>query len=707
MKRRFSQIRRLFLTGFCILLLVGGIIGGDRGALAVQLPPGDYSSLKDRDIEQIKQLLIPSDDGYSPYARDFPQQVFWGDLHLHTVYSFDAASRETLLGPEDAYRFARGQEVKLETGQKVKLSRPLDFLAVTDHSDGLGAFEAFLEKTNKELLITCRKDYKKVKQWQIIFKGDNPEDKVDAWAEIQEEFGEGIAPECLSPTYEDLRTAWKEEIKAAEDYNDPGYFTALIGYEWTSLPDGNNLHRNVIFRDNGDKAQESTPYTAEESNDPEDLWNWMQDYEEKNDGHVLAIPHNGNLSNGLMFADTKFNNENPTEPGEPMTQDYAHRRQLWEPLYEVTQIKGTSETHTFLSPDDEFASFETAGWDNGNLNLTAPKTNDMYEHEYARSALKNGLEFEDEFGANPFKFGLIGSTDSHISLSATEENNYFGKSLYEVPSPDRATRIYKSNDQTGLQRLQWSSSASGYVGVWARENTREDLFDALKRREVYATTGPRILVRLFGGWNFTPDDVSRNPGDVGYDKGVPMGDDLDLSGAIEGKSPTFLVAALKDPIRGNLDRIQIIKGWLDANGESQEKVYDVVWSDADVRKRDANDKVPPVGSIVNSDITDPATDPGTVDTETAEWTNTIGAVELATVWTDPDFDPSKGAFYYARVLEIPTPRWTDYDKAFYGDEWCAQAQAEDPTACDDIPLTLQERAYTSPIWYSPIGMSLH
>ena len=704
MKRILSQTKRLF-AGLCTLLLVGSILFVSDSAEANQLPPGEYDSV-------VGEVVTPTSDyGYSPYAggRDFPQTVLWGDVHLHTVYSADAGAAGTRLTPEASYRFARGEEVKTELGQLVKLSRPLDFLAVTDHSDGLGSIQQLILGEPPEIL-----EDPTVARWHELING-SPEDQAQLQKEITEAFGTGEIPSVIyPPTEADFRTAWEAEVDFAEAYNDPGNFTAMIGYEWTSQPGNNNLHRNILFRDNGDKARLALPFTTVDINNPTvdtsnpaKLWDWMENYEATTEGDVLAIPHNGNLSNGLMFADTQYNDDNPLEEGDDLTADYAKRRQLWEPLYEVIQIKGTSETHPLLSPTDEFAGFETAGWDKGNM-VNDPKPEDqeelkeMYSHEYARAALKNGLYFEEELGTNPFKFGLVGSTDSHISLSAVEENNYFGKFPIETPSPERAT------DMTSVNRIGWQYVSSGYVGVWARENTRESIFDAMERREVYGTSGPRMVVRLFGGWDFTPDDVGRNPGDVGYAKGVPMGSDLapmpadsinDLSANPTMLSPTFLVAALKDPIRANLDRIQIVKGWLDANDKTHEKVYDVVWSDD--RLLDSDGKLPPVGSVVNPDITDAATDPGTVNTETAEWTNTIGAVELATVWTDPDFDASQRAFYYARVLEIPTPRWTDYDKAFFGDEWCAEAKAEDPTACDDIPLTLQERAYTSPIWYSP------
>ena len=689
MNRTFSQICKLLITGLCICLAIGNILFPSSSALAVSLlPPGEYEEIgKPLSTPEVDCRFDPNAECYSPYV-ERPEHVLWGDTHLHTVYSFDAGAAGTRLEPADAYEFALGNEVITDAGQPVKLSRPLDFLVVTDHSDGLGAFSQFLFTPPTD----CGADQEQVDTWHemIVAGGD---EAAQASSEIIAAFSQGILPLCVFPSVEEFQESWEKIIDAAEAYNAPGHFTAVIGYEWTSLLGGNNLHRNIIYRDNGDKAKQLIPFTTDQSTNPEDLWDWMQAYEDATGGDVLAIPHNGNLSNGLMFAEIDHN-------GNPLTSDYAQRRQLWEPIYEVTQIKGTSETHPEISPDDEFAFFEVAGWDLGNLDMSFGKPTDpearkaMFEHEYARPALKNGLKLEASLDANPFKFGLAGSTDSHIALSAVEENSYMGKFPNEAPSAERAIEDH------GIGRLGWHYGASGYMGVWATENTRKALFDAMERREVYGTTGPRIIVRFFGGWDFTDSDLDLDLDEVGYDKGVPMGSDM--TRMPEEKTPTFLVAALKDPLRGNLDRIQIIKGWLDADGNTQEKVYDVVWSDADLRQPDANGKLPPVGSIVNPDVTDPSNDTGTVNTDTAEWTNTIGEVELTQVWTDPDFDPTQRAFYYARVLEIPTPRWTDYDKAFYGDEWCS----EDPDACKDIPLTLQERVYTSPIWYSPAQVAI-
>jgi len=435
------------------------------------------------------------------------------------------------------------------------------------------------------------------------------------------------------------------------------------------MPGGNNLHRVVIFRDGADRVSRVLPMSQFDSTDPEELWKYLMVYEEKTGGRALGIPHNGNLSNGLMFAVE-------TRKGQRFDRAYAERRNRFEPLVEVTQPKGDGETHPLLTPTDEFAAFER--WDQGNVGGTAVKEPGMHQYEYARSALKLGLRLEQQLGVNPFKFGMIGSTDTHTALSTTEEENYFGKIASVEPNAHRfehpAIR-YPQNPKNTI--LAWQLQAAGLAAVWARENTRESIWDALERKEVYGTTGSRPTVRFFGGWSFEPQDAKvRRPATVGYRKGVPMGGDLPVpQGELAGRSPTFLVAAAKDPYNGNLDRIQIIKGWLDGKGELQEKVYDVAWSGE--RKPDPKTgKLPPVGN--------------TVDVANATWTNTIGSPELIAVWKDPAFDSGQRAFYYARVIEIPTPRWTAYDAKHFGIKMPPE-----------VTMITQERAYTSPIWYTP------
>lgn len=599
---------------------------------------------------------------YSPYAqRDYPTRPLFGETHLHTMASFDAGAFGARLTPRDAFRFGAGEEVVSSTGIPVRLSRPLDFVVVTDHSDNMGMFGDLL--AGKPNILSDPTG----KSWYDMIKGGKG---ADAAVAIIKAFSAGTFPKTLVylPGNPGYTGAWLDNIAASEEYNQPGRFTAFIGYEWTSNTGGNNLHRNVIFRDNGDKAKQVEPYVTMKpigSDNPRDLWKWMAAYEAKTGGRVLAIPHNGNLSNGRMFAlvDTLDN-------GKPLDSAYAQERARWERLYEVTQTKGTGEAHPFLSPNDEFANFEI--WDKGNLTLSEPKTNAMLEFEYARSALKNGLKLERQLGTNPFKFGMVGSSDAHTGLTAMEENNFMGKTVSQEPSAERISATF-IKDPSGRTIMDWEVGASGYAAVWAKENTRASIWDAMQRRETYATTGPRMAVRFFGGWNFTDADAkTREPARAGYSKGVPMGGDL--SRAPAGQAPSFLVAALKDPIGANLDRYQIVKGWMDASGKLHEKVYDVVWGGN--RKRGPDGKVPSVGS--------------TVDLRTATWTNTIGAPELIAVWRDPDFDPKQPAFYYGRVMEIPTPRWTAYDVVRFG-----------VTPPKGTRMTITERAYTSPIWYSP------
>jgi hypothetical protein len=597
--------------------------------------------------------------GYSPYAgRTYPTRVLWGDTHLHTANSLDAAVFGNTLGPEEAYRFARGEEVVSSTGQRVKLSRPLDFLVVADHAEGLGS-TIELRKGNPVLMSDPT-----LKRWHDMMASDKG---GEAAIELIRSVGAGTTPKKLfDPRL--TRSVWQTYTATAERYNEPGRFTALIGYEWTSNNSGNNLHRVVIFRDGKDKTDQIVPFSATDSEDPAMLWKFLDTYQDKVGGSVLAIPHNGNLSNGRMFSLVDFE-------GRGLTRAYAETRARLEPVYEVTQIKGDGEAHPFLSPNDEFAGYEI--WDKGNLDLTELKRPEMLQYEYARSGLKLGLKLEQELGVNPYKFGMIGSTDSHTSLATAEEENFFGKHSGAEPSATRAMHSFLRSADGKAEIMGWEMTASGYAAVWSSENTREAIFDALMRKEVYATTGPRMIVRFFGGWDFAPADArARNPAEVGYVKGVPMGGDL--TDAPSGKAPTFLVAALKDPIGGNLDRIQIVKGWQAANGELKETVYDVVWSDAAQRKRGPDGKLPAVGN--------------TVDIPKATWTNTIGDPELITEWTDPDFDARLRAFYYARVIEIPTPRWTAYDAKRFG----IQLPKE-------VPMTTQERAYTSPIWYTPKG----
>ncbi len=612
--------------------------------------------------EESIQGLYPG-KAYSPYAkRAFPSRVFWGDTHLHTGLSVDAGLFGNTTLPDTAYRFARGEEVLSASGQPVRLARPLDWLVVTEHSDAMGMVQD-IARGAPNILAS-----EQGKRWSEGIQAGG-EASAAAALDLIATVSQGTIDLQLladySPGSPIFSGIWEKIVGAAEQFNDPGTFTAFIGYEWTSLVKGNNLHRNVIYRDGADRALQKEPMVTQGpagSFDPLDLYKWLEDYEASTGGQVFALAHNGNLSNGIMF---------PTEAqytGKPVDENYVRQRAKWEPLYEITQIKGDGETHPALSPDDEFADYEN--WDAGNLDLSAAKTNDMLKGEYAREALKQGMLLEKKFGTNPFKFGFSGATDSHTSLATADSDNYFGKATNAEPSKERVKHPFTKTEQGEFPG--WSLVASGYTGVWAEENTRASLWDAMVRRETYATTGPRMIVRIFGGWDFSENDLrSRTPAFSGYEKGVPMGGDLRPASS---DAPTFMVFALRDPIGANLDRIQIVKGWMDADGNLNEKVYDVAWPGD--RSPGDDGKLPPVGN--------------TVDIEAANYTNTIGASELATVWTDPDFDAGQQAFYYARILEIPTPRWVLYDKVRLG--------AEIP---EDAVLVGQERAYTSPIWYTP------
>jgi hypothetical protein len=605
-----------------------------------------------------------SAENYSPYAgRDYPTRVYFGDTHHHTANSGDAFFNGNRLTPEQAYRFARGEEVVSSTGQAVKLSRAMDFLVISDHAEGLGiGYEVFCG--NEALMADPQ-----LKAWnEALREGGGAAGR--AMRELISAQANGTLPAPVTdPAIAGplLRDVWREYTATAESFNEPGRFTAMIGYEWTSVPGGNNLHRNVLYRDGKALADQMLPFSAWQSEDPEALWDWMERYEQKTGGRLLAIPHNANLSNGRMFEPVDF-------AGDALDADYAKRRSRWEPLQEIMQTKGNSETHPSLSPNDEFADMGIAGWEIGNLTLEGePESPAMRPTMYLRAGLLRGLEQAGSLGANPFQFGFVGGTDVHNSLTSIEEDNFFGKHVDQEPGPDRWKHVSKQG--FGKTLFTWHYLAAGYAAVWARDNTREALWDAMYRREVYATSGTRMTVRFFGGWDFTTEHVAaRDVAAVGYDRGVPMGGDLP---ARRGDSaPTFLVAALKDPLFGNLDRIQIVKGWLDREGQGREQVYDVVWSDADRRNIDDRGRLTPVGSRV--------------DVERVTWTDDTGEPGLQAVWTDPDFDPATPAFYYARVIEVPTPRWTAYDRKRYGVEMA-----------EEVPMTHQERAWTSPIWYNP------
>jgi len=590
---------------------------------------------------------------YSPAVdNDFPRRVYWGDTHVHSKFSLDAnMSGNMTVGPDVAYRFARGETVTADNGMSVKLRRPLDFLVVSDHAEYVGVLDG-LRREDQDLLQNDT-----ARRWgDALSRGDRTPIS---------EFARSLAlGESVLDHPEFARTIWHRIVDTADRFNTPGLFTALIGYEWTSMPGGRNLHRVVVFRDGAERARLMPPFSAFDSDDPEDLWAHLALYEQTTGGGALAIPHNANLSGGTMFPDRDAG-------GERLTVSYAERRARWEPLVEVTQVKGDGEAHPFLSPDDDFADYET--WDRSDVSFVNPHQDEWFEHEYARSALKLGLDIEARVGANPYRFGMIGSTDSHTGLATAAEDNFWGKFAAAEPSAERWKRPMVAADLPYMT-YEWQMAASGYTGVWATENSRAAIFDAFRRRETYATTGPRMVVRFFGSWQFDSGDAfEADLAAVGYQKGVPMGGEL-VRQAGKNLAPGFLVQALRDPDGANLDRIQIVKGWRRADGELREKVYDVVASDG--RTAGADGRLPAVGS--------------TVDMARAQYANSIGAAQLITWWQDPDFDPMEPAFYYARVIEIPTPRWTAHDASFFGLD-----------LPDKVPLTTQERAYTSAIWYSP------
>ena len=609
-------------------------------------------------------VVVSSSESYSPKTAVELRSVYWGDTHLHSSLSNDANSwgQNKKLTPEYAYRFARGELVVAHNGMRAQLKRPLDFLVLADHAEGLG-YMSLLEARDSRFIST--EDGAGFFERFKVFKAENDVAKrgkarhaltMDLWR---------YQPEKGDQNFSLRSSFWDQVVANAERYNLPGTFTAFVGYEWTSMPSGGNLHRVVVYADGADKATQFLPFTSMDSENPEELWGYMQRYTEQTGGDVLAIPHNGNLSYGKMFDDVSFS-------GQAINKNYAEIRSRWEPLYEVTQIKGDSEAHPLLSPDDAFADFETWNDWGGAFDDWGDEDQilEQKDKEYARSTLMRGLKFKSQLGVNPYKFGLIGSTDAHNSFATADENNFWGKASLHEPNDQRLF----SEISRGWPASTWKFAASGYTAIWAEENTRESLFAAMKRKEVYASTGPRITVRFFGGWDYQQNDAYKpDLARIGYEKGVPMGGDL--TAAPESKAPRFLIRAVKDPDGANLDRVQVIKGWHDANGDLHEKIYNVALSDG--RKESWRGKVKPVGN--------------TVDIPDASYTNTIGDPELAVVWTDPDFDKDELAFYYLRVLEIPTPRWTAYDAKYF--------KLKDIP--EEVPMITQERAYTSPIWYTP------
>lgn len=604
------------------------------------------------------------------------RELLWGDTHLHTSYSFDAFLNGNLsAGPDTAYRWAKGLPViHPHHRARVRIGTPLDFLVVADHAEYLGVIrKLYIEVEDGPAAAFAARVREAFDggDGAALFQGVLPEAQLEPGETRDPTLGGG-APTSLPIAGQDeplRRSAWAETTAIADRHDRPGEFSAIIGWEWSSLPNGANLHRVVMTSADGETARRFMPFSSSDSSYPEDLWTWLAQVEASVGADFVAIPHNPNISKGYMWAETALD-------GSPYTEEKARRRARWEPVAEVTQYKGDSETHPDLSPDDPFADFETyTAYIQRNRQTYVAGVGD-----YARSALRRGLEIEARVGANPYRFGMIGATDSHTGLAAAEEANFWGKMALDS-TPETKGRFAGGRDVTG-----WNMQAGGLAGVWAEENTRAAILAAFRRREVYATTGPRIGVRFFGGWHFEPEDArAADLAARGHRGGVPMGSELPprpeapgglrrLLGARAPGGPRFLIHVARDPVGANLDRVQVVKGWLEAEGGSDERVYDVAWSGE--RAPDAAGRLPAVGN--------------TVDLETGRHANTIGAAELATVWTDPDFDPTRPAFYYLRVLEIPTPRHSLLDGL--------ALQTAPP---DEQAPTLQERAYTSPIWYAP------
>lgn len=641
MRRRAAPVR----SGWYLLVL------------AVQLLPVLVTAAVDQTVAERNMAAAIAAVESGPTAAN---QLFWGDTHLHTHLSIDAnIFGNANLGPAEAYRFARGEVVAGNSGQPARLLQPLDFLAVTDHGEFLGLIPAIAAGD------AALDGFERTSQWREVLASADIKGLMTLWAKGPETQGDRIfaGPDFASGV-------WRDYARTADTFNAPGQFTALIGYEWTGMRGMDNLHRNVLFADDAETVAGIRPFTSVNSQSPEDLWTFLEDYEAGTGGRVLAIPHNSNLSGGRMFRP-----ENSS--GEAMSAEYARRRARWEPLVEITQVKGDSETHPQLSPQDEFAEF--GRWDtNLSMSEDVVKSLEEYPFDYVRSALKTGLHLKDQLGVNPFEFGVVGSTDSHTSLSTSDADNFWGKFGKDEPHSGRAMEpvVPRAVANSDTIYKNWRLLSSGLAGVWAQENTRRAIFDALRRKEVYATTGPRIVLRFFGGWDFKVEDVDQPDfAQIGYSRGVPMGGTLRNIGSREaGPAPSFLVSALRDPQGANLDRLQVVKGWVESDGSQREVVYDVLWSDD--RQADPSGRIPAVGNTINM--------------QAASYENTIGRQALAGVWQDPDFDPQVPAFYYLRVLEIPTPRWPLYDSARY----------KSPLP-DGVELIAQQRAYTSPIWYNP------
>ena len=616
-----------------------------------------------------KPLLILLAAMLTTSAQANEKQIYWGDTHLHTNRSFDAfTNRNFSVGPDEAYRFARGLPVE-HPGHKarVQLETPLDFLVVSDHAEFLGAVRHLY---NEGLPTNGLGWVQKIKLWysqylirdaikagngreffysQLPDPYDTPQEAVAEW---EKNIGTSVFPKM--PVIEDK--AWSDIADAAEANNRPGEFSAILGWEYSLIPGGANLHRVVMTDLDGESVKVFQPFGSDDSMYPEDLWAWLDETSQQTGGNFIAIPHNSNISKGAMFDTITMRNE-------PVGPAYAKIRKRWEPIVEITQYKGDSETHPSLSPEDPFAGFEDypfyiqKGW-----TQYKPEKGD-----FIRSALLRGMQLEQEIGINPYQFGVIGSTDAHTGLAAAEENNFHGKFATDS-TPEM--KLYKWSDNANSS-FGWAMGAQGLAAVWAEENTREGILAAMKRRETYATTGSRIGLRFYGGFGIDESLLQVTKLSADGVTLVPMGGELN---AVDARPPTFIVHAMADPKSGALDRIQIVKGWINPQGEALEKVFDVAWS--------SDDRLNPDGSL--SPV------PNTVNLETGAWSNEAGAASLSTAWQDPEFDPAIQAFYYVRVLEVPTPRHSLLDKIALG--------GDVDTSRPDV---IQERAYSSAIWYQP------
>lgn len=616
-------------------------------------------------------LVMPPDTLNANPESNAGRNAYFGDLHVHTNYSFDAFAFGTVASPYDAYRFAKGEAIEHPAGFDVQLRAPLDFYAVTDHAMFLGAVKAAADTTT---------EFSRLGHVQALHNLNAPEnqnfdsipDRVTAFSTFLPDtlamVGDGsLDPDLVNQIAKD---AWSDTIRAAETFNDPGNFTTFVAYEFTSSTDDRgNLHRNVIFQ--GADRLPAMPFSRFHSQNPEGLWDWM-DGLRQNGIEALAIPHNSNGSNGQMFKLVDW-------ASDPVDDAWARKRIRNEPLVEVTQVKGTSETHPLLSDSDEWADFEIMPYRVATTLESEPKGS------YAREALLDGLTLAEAGITNAYQFGLVGATDTHVGASSLEEENFFskvglldadGERRGSVPMAPAEAEVIRAAGRVNVQEIAGREyatgayetwSASGLTGVWAEENTREALYAALRRKEVFATSGPRIKIRLFAGYDYAEDDSLAER----YAKGVPMG--AELHGA-DGRAPILVASALRDPSSAALQRLQIIKGWV-ADGETNEQVYDVACSD---------------GGQVDPETHRCPDNGARVDLSNCSITENVGASNLEVIWQDPDHNPERRAFYYARALENPTCRWSTWDAVKAGVE-----------PRPDLKKTLQERAWSSPIWVMP------